>query len=97
MIKDETKNEIRLALKEKPILQQEFEKICKENADLNAFKERCKFNVSDIFKDIETENNFAKAKDIMKRLVDLSNSNRTLLGGTWHETVREAEDFLSKV
>lgn len=71
--------------------------IYKENADLNAFKEKCKFNVSDIFKDIETENNLAKAKDIMKRLVDLSNSNRTLLGGTWHETIREAEDFLSKV
>lgn len=37
-----------------------------------------------------------KAKDIMKRLVDLSNSSRSLLGGTWHETVREAEDFLKE-
>lgn len=35
-----------------------------------------------------------KAKDIMKRLVNLSNSSRSLLGDTWHETVREAEDFL---
>ena len=37
-----------------------------------------------------------KAKDIMKRLVDLSNNSRTLLGGTWHETVREAEQFLKE-
>jgi hypothetical protein len=37
-----------------------------------------------------------KAKDIMKRLVDLSNSSRSFLGGTWHETVREAENFLKE-
>lgn len=42
----------------------------------------------------ETFSKLTKAKDIMKRLVDLSNSSRSLLGGTWHETVREAEDFL---
>ena len=36
-----------------------------------------------------------KAKDIMKRWIDLSNSSRSLLGNTWHETVREAEDFLN--
>lgn len=40
------------------------------------------------------EEQLEKAKDIMKRWVDLSNSSRSVLGGTWHETLREAEDFL---
>lgn len=40
---------------------------------------------------------FDKVKDVLKRLVDLSNNSRSLLGGTWHETIREAEDLLSEV
>lgn len=35
-----------------------------------------------------------KAKDIMERLVLLSNSSRSLLGDTWFDTLMEAEQFL---
>lgn len=44
------------------------EKLEKENAELKAFKEKCKFNVSDICKNIETENQLTKAKELIKEL-----------------------------
>ena len=37
-----------------------------------------------------------KAKDIMKRFVCLSNSSRSLLGDTWFDTLKEAEQFLKE-
>lgn len=42
-----------------------------------------------------TSDQLDKAKDIMKRFVRLSNSSRSLLGDTWFDTLREAEDFLN--
>ena len=47
-----------------------FKDVFDENSELKAFKEKCKFNVSDICKEIETENNLTKAKEILKMIVD---------------------------
>ena len=67
------------------------ERLQKENTELKDCFKIAKDN------EYEYQSLFTKAKEIMKRLVDLSNSSRSLLGGTWHETVREAEDFLNEV
>ena len=64
-----------------------------ENAEL---KEKYVQNICDCdICDTYCNSQFTKAKDILKRLVSLSNNSRSLLGGTWHETVREAEQFLN--
>ena len=46
--------------------------------------------------ELEESDTIKLEKDIMKRLVDLSRSSRSLLGDTWFDTLREAEDFLNK-
>lgn len=78
-------------------LEKENAELEKENVELLgkiAFTENALNNK--MVKIEELKKKLTKAKDIMKRLVDLSNSSRTLLGGTWHKTVREAEDFLKE-
>lgn len=66
----------------------------KENAELKAFKEKCRFNVSDICKEIETENNLTKAKKIIKTLLRLWNDVMT--EETVKALVTEAEQFLKE-
>ena len=53
--------------------------LIKENAELKAFKEKCKFNVSDICKEIEIENNLIKAKELLKEFIFLLHNPRTAL------------------
>lgn len=70
------------------LLWNDLHKLEKENAELKAVERMALYS--------KMSDQLAKAKQIMKRLVDLSNSSRSLLGSTWHETVREAEDFLKE-
>ena len=67
-----------------------IETLEKENAELKAFKEKCKFNVNDIFKEIETENKLTKAKDLLKRCYDKYGIYDVLL-------LKELEQFISEV
>ena len=72
----------------------------KENAELRIFKEKCKFNVSDICKDIETENQLTKAKEFLREIIDTPVFNQ--MGGELYENegytelVAEAEQFLKE-
>lgn len=101
MTKDELKNRISMALKD-PILQQGFEIICKENAEL---KEEVKNN-----EDLATvaymqgaesqkkkaDKQLAKAKEIIKNLID----DLTAIDGEQIrelEAVKEAEQFLKEI
>lgn len=93
MTRDEMKNKISLALKD-PILQQGFECICKENAELKAFKEKCKFNVSDIFKEIETENKLTKAKELIKTLLLIADNKVSQM--EFQLCVADAKQFLEE-
>lgn len=100
-LKDELKNRISMALKD-PILQQGFEIICKENAEL---KEEVKNN-----EDLATvaymqgaesqkkkaDKQLAKAKEIIKNLID----DLTAIDGEQIrelEAVKEAEQFLKEI
>ncbi len=54
-------------------------------------------NIGEILRYMDRQREqLTNAKDIMKRLVDLSNSSRSLLGDTWFDTLREAEQFLKE-
>lgn len=62
--------------KDKGELVDRIKELEKENADLRAFKEKCKFNVSDICKEIETENQLAEAKEIIRAVLnDVNDKN----------------------
>lgn len=80
--------------KEYTTLQERIATLEKENAELKAFKEKCKFNVSDIFKEIETENNLTKAKEIINDFLLMAKVEHLK---DRYETVDEAEQFLSEV
>lgn len=67
------------------------EVLVKENAELRAFKEKCKFNVSDICKDIETENNLIKAKEIIKEMLKEFERMDVLCN---YQLRKQAEQFL---
>ncbi len=75
-----------------------IEDLQKENAKLRLKLDSLEGQTpwKDIKNKSEIIGKLTKAREIMKRLVDLSNSSRSLLGNTWHETVREAEDFLKE-
>jgi len=68
----------------------------KENAELKAFKEKCKFNVSDIFKDIETENNLTKAKELLNEFMRISKASDEDFEHDYSELIVEAENFLKE-
>lgn len=102
MNKEEMKNKISMALKD-PILQQGFECICKENAELKE-----KLGVVIALKDeeigcIETDFNTFKsqAKELLERLLITScNSDVLNLLPNCSEVLRvrvEAEQFISEV
>ena len=101
MTKDELKNRISMALKD-PILQQGFEIICKENAEL---KEEVK-NIEDLAtvaymqgaesQKKKADKQLAKAKEIIKNLID----DLTAIDGEQIrelEAVKEAEQFLKEI
>lgn len=105
MTKDEIKNRISMALKD-PVLQQGFEIICKENAELekeNAeLKEQCLIladcntcNSTCKAENIEMKKQLIKAEEIIKNLID----DLTAIDGEEIrelEAVKEAEQFLNK-
>lgn len=101
--KDEMKNKISMALKD-PILQQGFEIICKENAKLKQYIENmyanhcgnCNRNIlnTELKNRISaTAEQFIKAKEIIKNLIDdlaaIDGDEVKELG-----TVKEAEQFI---
>lgn len=65
-----------------------IEELEKENVDLQKSHQ----DLYNSMRAIKDQRN--KALDILKRLVGLSNSSRSLLSGTWFDTLREAEQFL---
>ena len=76
-----------------------IETLEKENAELKAFKEKCKFNVNDIFKEIETENRLIKAKELLKSCVCIINRltpTTTLLNKNERSLLKQAEGFLKE-
>ena len=91
MTKDEMKNRISLALKD-PILQQGFECICKENAELKETVIKMNNVIT------ETFSNLSKAKELLERLLITScNSDVLNLLPNCSEVLRvrtEAEQFL---
>ena len=90
-LKDEMKNRISLALKD-PILQQGFECICKENAELKETVIKMNNVIT------ETFSNLSKAKELLERLLITScNSDVLNLLPNCSEVLRvrtEAEQFL---
>lgn len=95
MTKDEIKNRISLALKD-PVLQQGFEIICKENAelklDLKALEEADNSNIAHCMK---VNGQLRKAKEIIENLI---NSLMVIDGEEIRElsVVKEAERLLNK-
>lgn len=103
--KDEMKNKISMALKD-PILQQGFEIICKENAELKQYIENmyanhcgnCNRNIlnTELKNRISaTAEQFIKAKEIIKNLID----DLTAIDGDEVKelrTVKEAEQFIKE-
>ena len=98
MTKDEMKNRISLALKD-PILQQGFEIICKENAEL---KEQCLIladcntcNSTCKTENIEMKEQLAKAKELIGELI----SSLSVVGECEEECelLNRAEQFLREV
>ena len=73
-----------------------YEQLEKENAELKAFKEKCKFNVNDIFKEIETEKQLTKAKEIIRAYKNICN-NAPFLDEKEMELKEQTEQFLSEV
>ena len=91
MTRDEMKDRISMALKD-PVLQQGFEIICKENAEL---KEKVgKYQIG-MFDEIEKrDKQLTKAKEIIKTLID----TLTAVDGeqiSELKVVKEAEQFLN--
>ena len=99
-LKDEMKNRISLALKD-PILQQGFEIICKENAEL---KEQCSI-LADCntctstckTENIEMKKQLTNAKEIIKMLhsdcYSIAECEDTNIG-LWENDLAKAEQFL---
>lgn len=90
MTKDELKNKISMELKD-TVLQQGFEIICKENAELS---ERLR----------KTQEQLTKAKEIIKKFSEFVNNEVELdpehpqgLTDVWDELCIKAELFLSEV
>lgn len=95
MTKDEMKNRISMALKD-PILQQGFECICKENAELKSIADfQTSSNMNRYFQLKRSKEQFTKAKEIIKRLL------KATYGEGWNYSLQvkvkvEAEKFLKE-
>lgn len=97
--KDELKNRISMALKD-PILQQGFEIICKENAELKADNTEWE-KTSDKWKSVYylTNDQLTKAKEIIKSLLPMASNFVFSTLPKLDEEVqlyRQAEQFLSE-
>lgn len=86
MTKDEMKNRISMALKD-PVLQQGFEIICKENAELKKRDEQLPKAKEIIKKFLEFINNE----------VELDPEHPQGLTDLWNELCEKAEQFLSEM
>lgn len=100
MTKDEMKNRISLALKD-PILQQGFEIICKENAELKSIADfQTTSNMDRYFLLKRNKEQLTKAKELLERLLITScNSDVLNLLPNCSEVLRvrvEAEQFLKE-
>lgn len=102
MSKDEIKNRISMALKD-PVLQQGFEIICKENAelklDLKALEEADNINIAHCMK---VNGQLLKAKEIIKKFTEFVNDEVELdpthpqeYTDLWIELCEKAEQFLN--
>ena len=68
-----------------------IDELQKENSELKAFKEKCKFNVSDLCKDIENEKQLTKAKELLKWALHSDPEHDEDFEKKWDE----AEQFLN--
>lgn len=97
MTKDEMKNRISMALKD-PILQQGFEIICKENAELNKKLSEAEADYDKMF--WNKNEIISKAKEIIKMLhsdcYSIAECEDTNLG-PWEDDLAKAEQFLKEV
>ena len=89
-IKDEMKNRISLALKD-PILQQGFEIICKENAELKDDNKVMADNYSKM--EQKFYDNLTKAKELLRQWLQTSKAS----GCDNINIVTDTEQFLSEV
>jgi aromatic ring hydroxylase len=95
MTKDELKNRISMALKD-PVLQQVFEIICKENAELKAIADfQTSSNMDRYFQLKRSKEQLTKAEEIILKLSACleghSNNNFE------YELLQETEQFLKEV
>lgn len=91
MTKDEMKNRISLALKD-PILQQGFEIICKENAELKGKLENLQkyLDTQNCYRECaETWMKLTEAKKLLKQFLEAKNGEDT------YKAEWEAEQFLN--
>ena len=101
MTKDEMKNRISLALKD-PTLQQGFEIICKESMELKAIVDfQTSSNMDRYFQLKRNKERLAKAKDILKRLLEEEKNNMFWeMDGSdkslYYKVRKEAEQFLKE-
>ena len=96
-LKDKMKNRISLALKD-PILQQGFEIICKENAELKSKYDTClRENTGLKIHNAYVEKKLTKAKEIIKMLhsdcYSIAECEDTNIG-LWENDLAKAEQFL---
>lgn len=111
MTKDEMKNRISMALKD-PVLQQGFEIICKENAELKHQLENTELRLLEewcLSNDPcphlkKRDEQLAKAKEIIKKFLEFVNNEVELdpehpqgLTDLWDELCIKAELFLSEL
>ena len=96
MTKDEMKNRISMALKD-PILQQSFEIICKENAELKSIADfQTSSNMDRYFQLKRKKEQLTKAKEIIKVLLD-TQSQLDPYRDIFKDRILKAEQFLSEV
>lgn len=102
MTKDELKNKISMALKD-PMLQQGFEIICKEIAELRKHKHECETSLCRAEYQWMYEK-FEKAKEIIKRFSEFANNEIDYdpehpqeYTDLWHKLCEEAEQFLKEI
>lgn len=96
MSKEEMKNKISMALKD-PILQQGFEIICKENAELKARINAINLLTPELEKSSKLKKQqLTQAKEIIKELLDLGVFG-IFKGTTSEEVVHKAEQFLKEI
>ena len=89
MNKDEMKNRISMALKD-PILQQGFEIICKENAELKSIADfQTSSNMDRYFQLKRSKEQLTKAKELLKQFLEAKNGEDT------YKAEWEAEQFLN--